>query len=97
MGNKQVKKDELNFAFEKKIGINECLLNDNSYLLNLIEKLIYCIKEINKIDGTTSEFFRLDFRPQNLHEQLNGEFPLNSLVLDLKFGYEKELENLGKE
>jgi hypothetical protein len=85
---------EPKFAFGKKIGISDSLYGDIPSLVDLIHRLLFCMKENNKIHGTTSEFFRLDFRHQYLDEQISREFPLGALVLDLKFGSQKEVEDL---
>jgi hypothetical protein len=81
------------FAFEKKLGIHEILYGDIQALLKIIGMLLYCVKETNQSHGTSCEFFRLDFRQMYLDEK----FPFGSMVLDLKFGSKKEVdENLPK-
>ena len=84
------------FAFEKKLGIHEILYGDIPGLLNIIGKLLYCVKETNQSQGTSCEFFRLDFRPMCLDEELLMQFPSGSLVLDLKFGSKKELYEINE-
>lgn len=80
------------FAFGKKLGIADCLYGDIPQLLIMIGRLLYCMKETNKIHNLSCEFFRLDFRPMYFDEHLLREFPQGSLILDLKFGSKKELE-----
>ena len=81
---------EPDFAYEKKIGMAECMYGDIPFLMRLIEKLLYCMKESNKLNEKSSEFFRLDFRPTYLDEEITQIFPRGSLILDLKWGSKKE-------
>lgn len=76
------------FAFGKMVGITEHY--DIHLLLNVIGQLLSCIKETNKVNNKNCEFFRLDFRPQYLDEQITNKFPIGALVLDLKFGSKSE-------
>ncbi len=82
---------EPDFAFGKLLGVNEQIHGDNHTLIIAIERLMCCMKETNKIHNMTCEFFRLDFRPQTLNEELCRRFPLGALVLDLKWGSKAEL------
>lgn len=86
------------FAFGKKLGINESLYHDLDNIQRGISLLMQCMKETNALHNVHCEFFRLDFRPPSFDEDLIGEFPIGSLVLDMKWGSKKELEeknNLG--
>lgn len=85
-------REEPSFAFEKKLGISECVYGNIPSILNMIGKLLYCLKETNKIHGTECEFFRLDFRQLDFDEQM--QFPHGAFLLDLKWGSRKELESL---
>jgi hypothetical protein len=85
------------FAFGKKLGINECLYGNIPKLSEMIARLLYCMKETNKIHNVSCEFFRLDFRQMTFEEDLLTEFPYGSFVLDLKFGSKKELEEKAKD
>lgn len=87
--------EEPNFAFEKKLRIAECVYGDIPMLSNLISKLFICMQETNKLHKVECEFFRLDFRQAYFYEQF--EFPLGSLILDLKWGSKKELEKNKKD
>ncbi len=84
--------DKPDFAFEKKLGINEIMYGDISFMSNSITKLLYCMKETNDLHKVSCEFFRLDFRQPYFDEQM--EFPRRSLILDLKWGSKKELEEV---
>lgn len=77
------------FAFEKKLGLAECLYGNIPAISNAIERLMVCMKETNKIHQVECEFFRLDFRQPYLDEQM--QFPYGSLILDMKWGSKKEL------
>jgi hypothetical protein len=79
---------EPDFAFEKKVGINEFLHGDINAYIRLIDQLFYCMQETNKIHDVMCEFFQLDFRYPNADEH----FPIGSLVMHLKWGNKKELE-----
>lgn len=78
------------FSFEKKIGIHGQLYGDIPALIEMIERLFYCMKETNKNHNVECEFFRLDFRQPYFDEEL--EFPRGCLILDLKFGSKEELD-----
>jgi hypothetical protein len=82
------------FAFEKKLGINESVfVHENlKIVLDAFHRLFHHMIETNKYHEVHCEYFRLDFRPQNLEEQIYESFPLGSAVLDLKWGSKKELE-----
>lgn len=89
---------EPKFAFQKRLGIAECLYGDIGSILSLVGKLLQCMKETNTYHNEDCEFFRLDFRPSTYDEELLREFPYGSLVLDLKWGSKKEVkEELEKE
>jgi hypothetical protein len=53
------------------------------------------MQETNKKHGVQCEFFRLDFRQPYFDEQL--EFPYGSLILDMKWGSKKELQEKQKD
>ncbi len=82
------------FAFEKKIGIAECLYRDIPAIHNLIGRLLFLIQESNKINNVECEFFRLDFR-YPFRDEID-QFPYGSLILDMKWGSKKELERPDK-
>ncbi len=84
--------DKPKFAFEKKLGIAECMHGDIQFMCNAIAKLFYCMKETNEFHKVSCEFFRLDFRQPYFEEQI--QFPIGSLILDLKWGSKKELERV---
>lgn len=84
---------EPEFAYEKKIGIHQQVSNDIPFLLNMIERLISCMRESNKINGVSCEFFRLDYRQPYLDEQF--QFPYGYLILELKWRSRKELIEKG--
>ena len=81
---------ELPFAFEKKIGISECVYGNLHIISDAIRRLMLCAQETNKLHNVECEFFRLDFRQSYVDEQL--EFPFGSLILHMKWGSKKELE-----
>jgi len=83
--------NEPQFAFEKKLGVNEICLGNVNSLLNLIGRLLVCMKETNQKYGVSCEFFRLDFRQPHFDENLT--FPFGSLILDMKWGSKKEVED----
>lgn len=78
------------FAFEKKIGLSECLYGNKEGIFIAIERLMACMKETNKMHNASCEFFRLDFRQPYLDETF--QFPLGCLILHLQWGSKKELE-----
>ena len=88
-----------NFAFEKKLGIADCLYGNVFALTDMIARLLACMQETNKLHNVQCEFFRLDFRQPYLDEQF--QFPYGSLILDLKWGSAKEIDekvsNLSKD
>ncbi len=86
---------EPNFAFEKKLGVNESLYGNISELIVAIERLLICMKETNKNHNLHCEFFRLDFRQPYFDEMM--QFPMGSLILDFKFGCKKELNEKSNE
>ncbi len=77
------------FAFQKKIGINQCMYGDISHISNIIERLMVCMMESNKFNEVECQFFRLDFRQPYFDEQM--QFPYGSLILDMKWGSKNEL------
>ncbi len=77
-------------AFQKKLGVAECLYGDPVSLSNIIARLMVCMKETNQKHGVHCEFFRLDFRQPYFDEQM--EFPYGSLILDMKWGSKEELK-----
>ncbi len=77
------------FAFQKKIGINQCMYGDISHISNIIERLMVCMMESNKFNEVECQFFRLDFRQPYFDEQM--QFPYGSLILDMKWGSKEEL------
>lgn len=80
------------FAFGKKISFCESVYGDLDLIYKeLIPRLLDCIKQTNRLNNVECEFFRLDFRPQSLDEKITREFPMDTLVLDLKWGSKKEL------
>ncbi len=81
--------NEPNFAFEKKIGIASSLYGDIPSLINTIQLLLHCMKETNKNHEVGCEFFRLDFRQPYFDEK--NQFPIGALLLDMKWGSKKEL------
>lgn len=89
-------KDKPDFAFEKKLGICESIyvFENQRIILNAFERLFQCMKETNDLHKVSCEFFRLDFRPQTLHEQLTQSFPRESLILELKWGSKRELKKV---
>lgn len=86
---------EPDFAFGKKLGIAECLYGNPVAISDMVARLMVCMKEINKNHGVECEFFRLDFRQTYFDEQM--QFPFGSLILDMKWGSKKELEQKKKE
>ncbi len=87
---------ELEFAFQKKIAIYESfdIFKNTRIVFEAFQRLFQCMKETNDIHKVSCEYFRLDFRPQTLHEQITGQFPMDMTVLDLKWGSKKELEKI---
>jgi hypothetical protein len=90
--------DKPDFAFGKKIAICESIdtFENRIIIFHVLERLFQCMKETNELHKVNSEYFRLDFRPQNLFEDLSQEFSRDMLVLDLKWGSKKELEKVKK-
>lgn len=89
-------KDKQDFAFEKKIAICELvdIIDNRRIIFDAIQRLFYCMKETNDFHKVNSEYFRLDFRPQTLHEELIRAFPIGMAVLDFTWGSKKELDEL---
>jgi hypothetical protein len=77
-----------NFEYGKTIGIADCMYGDFPFMINMIGKLLNCMKESNQINGKDNEYFRLDFRPPTYYELT--QYPRGSLILDLKWGCKKE-------
>lgn len=82
--------NEPDFAFGKKLGIADCVYGNLATLASMIQRLMFCMKETNKNHGVECEFFRLDFRQPYFDETI--EFPIGALILDMKWGSKKELE-----
>lgn len=82
--------NEPNFAWGKKLGINESLYGDVRAISFAIERLLFCMKESNELNKMECEFFRIDFRQPYMDEEC--QFPRGSLILDMKWGSRKELE-----
>lgn len=83
---------EPEFAYEKQIGISEHCYGNIPFMQDCIGRLLICMQETNKIHGLKCEFFRLDFRQPYFGEQFL--FPIGSIILDLKWGSKKELEQI---
>lgn len=83
---------EPDFAFQKKLGVNEIVYGDVEFLQKCILRLFECMKKTNQKHGVSCEFFRLDFRTINFVEETLQEFPFGSYVLHLKWGSKKELK-----
>ena len=77
---------EPEFAFGKRLGIA-----DGTTIPQMVARLIACMRETNKIHGVECEFFRLDYRQPYFDETF--EFPLASLILDMKWGCKREFES----
>jgi hypothetical protein len=88
--------DKPDFAFGKKLGINESVnIHENRRIIfDAFQRLFQCMKETNTLHNVSCEFFRLDFRPQTLGEELSQTFPRDMTVLDLEWGSKKELEKV---
>lgn len=82
---------EMDFAFEKKLGVADCLYGNPSSISNIISRLMLCMKETNEKHGVECEFFRLDFRQPYFDERM--QFPQGSLILEMKWGSKKELDD----
>lgn len=82
--------NEPDFAFEKKIGVSESLYGNQRAIAQVIERLIFCMKETNQKNDFECEFFRIDFRQPYFDERM--EFPLGFLILHIKWGCKKELK-----
>lgn len=83
---------EPDFAFEKKLGIAECLYGNPVAICDIIARLMVCMQETNKKYGVQCEFFRLDFRQPHFDEQM--EFPYGSLILHIKWGSKRSCNSL---
>lgn len=83
--------NEPEFAFQKKLGIADHYYGDRKFYLEAFHMLIQCMKETNQMHDVQCEFFRLDFRQPYLDEEF--QFPKGALILDLKWGHKKELED----
>lgn len=79
-----------NFKWGKKLGIHEQLYGNLPEMTRFIAILLQYMKDTNKLHGDDCEFFRIDFRTMTSDEQYSGEFPLGSLILDLKWGFKQE-------
>ncbi len=84
--------DNPDFTFQKKLGIPESMYGTHPVIINAISRLMQCMKETNELHNVSCEFFRLDFRQPYFDEQM--QFPVGSLILDLKWGSKKELEEI---
>ena len=45
-------KDEPNFAFGKKLGIDKCLYGNTAVLAQMFERLMVCMRETNQHRGS---------------------------------------------
>lgn len=81
--------EKMNFAFEKKVGINGGVYGDAVVLTEMFQRLLVCMRETNKLHGCECEFFRLDYRQPYLDERL--VFPVDCFILDMKWGCRDEL------
>lgn len=79
---------EPDFAFGKTLGISDCLYGNIPELCDMIKRLLWCMRECNKKNGCSSEFFRIDFRQPYFDESIR--YPLGSLILDMKWGCKRE-------
>jgi hypothetical protein len=86
---------EIDFVFVKKLAIAECLYGNPIAISNMISRLMFCMKETNENHKVQCEFFRLDFRQPYFDEKM--QFPMGSLILEMKWGDKKELESMKKE
>lgn len=88
--------DKPDFAFEKKIGVCESFDNfeNRRIIFDAFQRLFQCMKETNDLHKVYCEFFRLDFRPQTLDEEITRAFPRDMTVLDFKWGSKKELNKV---
>jgi hypothetical protein len=84
--------DKPDFAFGKTLGVHESIYGDPIAISHIIDILLVCMKETNKHYEVECEFFRLDFRQAFLEEE--KQFPAGSLILDLKWGSKKELNQI---
>jgi hypothetical protein len=81
---------EPDFAFGKKLGVADIMYGNPTHISNMLARLIVCMQETNKLHNVNCEYFRLDFRPPTFDETF--EFPIGSLILDMKWGSKRELE-----
>lgn len=79
------------FAFGKKLGIPDCMYGNVAHVHKALDLLFNCMKETNKLHDVSCEFFRLDFRQPYFDETM--QFPIGSLIFDMKWGSKKELED----
>lgn len=79
-------KIEPNFEFQKSIGFPSYYYGDTPHLVDMMHRLFISMKETNEMHKKSCEFFRLDHRKPFPHE----DFPLDYLVLQLKWGCKKE-------
>jgi hypothetical protein len=88
--------DKPDFAFGKKIAICESVYGHENIriIFDSFQRLFQCMKDTNNTHNVSCEFFRLDFRPQTLDEELSQMFPKDMTVLDLKWGSKRELEKV---
>jgi hypothetical protein len=86
--------NEPQFAFEKKLGVHDMAYGNIKLIAESLQKLMLCMKETNKIHNVDCEFFRLDFRQPYFDERM--QFPIGSLILDMKWGSKKELQEKSK-
>lgn len=83
------------FAFGTNLGVSEVVYDNVPALINLFGRLLVCMQETNRKHGVGCAFFRLDFRQTYFDETL--EFPLGSMILDMKWGCKKEIQDKKKE
>lgn len=75
-------------AYEKKIMCSEQIYGDVSMYLQIIGKLLYCMKESNKINNHDCEFFQLRFRPAQF---LEGG---HDLCMELRWGHKDLIKKI---
>lgn len=86
---------DIEFAFEKKLGIPISAYGDTNTIVRAIELLMVCMKDTNMLHGVECEFFRIDFRKSFSDEDKPLIF--ESLILNMQWGSKKELEKKKQE
>lgn len=79
---------DLGLCYEKKVIMMPCVFfgGDIHYQAEIIEKLLFCMKESNEKNNHTFPFYQLRVRPTRFDERPDG------VCFELRWGSREELK-----